>query len=244
MLLKNSISSTKNFWQKTFQGFKSFFSGGHYLKLPNTPPYNRLHKHDASELEINSQKGLSNNGLDKFNNDLTNRSDRDHSNKGLRRNRRKLMSSPRMSPPTKPDEQVDDDALNGSFMNFAKLGSAKRYHTQRRDDYTRCDVNNGWSCNEGKKFKKEDDSSSNCLTKEGRIWWVAQKLKEMEMMDLSNVDHILDIEEVLHYYSRITCTAYLDIIDNFFKDMCAEFFGPPPVTPSSVNSRHRLRADT
>ncbi|KAF5725992.1 hypothetical protein HS088_TW23G00729 [Tripterygium wilfordii] len=59
---------------------------------------------------------------------------------------------------------------------------------------------------------------------EGRSCLVAEKLKELEMIDKSNVDHLLDIEEVVHYYSRLTCPAYLDIVDTFFFDMCSEFF--------------------
>lgn len=62
---------------------------------------------------------------------------------------------------------------------------------------------------------------------ERRSWLVEEKLKELEMLDKSNVDHILDIEEVLHYYSRLTCPAYLELVDKFFLDIYAEFFKPP-----------------
>ena len=55
------------------------------------------------------------------------------------------------------------------------------------------------------------------------------------MMDIINVDHVLDIE-VLYYYSRLTCPAYLDIVDKFFMDMYAEFFGTTS-TPRRVKSR-------
>lgn len=50
---------------------------------------------------------------------------------------------------------------------------------------------------------------------EERISLVTEKLKEMEMMDGGNVEHVLDIEEVIHYYSRLTCPAYRRIIDKF-----------------------------
>ncbi|THF98523.1 hypothetical protein TEA_001166 [Camellia sinensis var. sinensis] len=39
------------------------------------------------------------------------------------------------------------------------------------------------------------------------------------MVDKSNIEHVLDIEEVLHYYSRLTCPAYVDIVDKFFMDI-------------------------
>ena len=45
---------------------------------------------------------------------------------------------------------------------------------------------------------------------------VEQKLRELEMLDMNNVEYVLDIEEVLHYYSRLTCPAYLEIVDKFF----------------------------
>lgn len=58
---------------------------------------------------------------------------------------------------------------------------------------------------------------------EGRFL-VMQRLKELESMDTGNVDHVLDIEEVLHYYSRLTSPAYLEIVDRFFMQMYSEFF--------------------
>ncbi|KAL8189677.1 hypothetical protein R6Q57_029243 [Mikania cordata] len=59
--------------------------------------------------------------------------------------------------------------------------------------------------------EKDDDESSKCL--------VTRKLKELEMMDQSNVDLVLDIEEVLHYHSRLTCPVYRDIVEKFFVEL-------------------------
>lgn len=73
-----------------------------------------------------------------------------------------------------------------------------------------------------KKKGKTEESYSQGL--KGRSLFVEEKLKELEMMDVSNVDHVMDIEEVLHYYSRITCPAYVDIIDKFFTDIYSQFF--------------------
>ncbi|KAL3511792.1 hypothetical protein ACH5RR_024509 [Cinchona calisaya] len=66
---------------------------------------------------------------------------------------------------------------------------------------------------------------------------LAQKMKELEMFEVDDVDHQLDIEEVLHYYSRLTCPVYIDIIDKFFMDMYSEFVLPQPSV--SVNSSMR-----
>jgi len=52
---------------------------------------------------------------------------------------------------------------------------------------------------------------------------LAQKMKELEMMNTGDVEHELDIEEALHYYSRLTSPVYLDIVDKFFTDMHTEF---------------------
>ncbi|GKE37578.1 hypothetical protein Tco_1460983 [Tanacetum coccineum] len=64
--------------------------------------------------------------------------------------------------------------------------------------------------------KDEEESSSKCL--------VTRKLKELEMMDRNNVDLVLDIEEVLHYYSRLTCPVYREIMDKFFVEMYSGTF--------------------
>jgi len=57
----------------------------------------------------------------------------------------------------------------------------------------------------------------------GNYCMVEKKLREMEMLEMSDVDYVLDIEEVLHYYSRITCPMYLEIVDKFLVEMYSEF---------------------
>ncbi|XP_059433488.1 uncharacterized protein LOC132166655 [Corylus avellana] len=167
MLLRNSISSTKKFFRKTLQSFKSLFSGD-YQRLPKTPP----HKQE-SEVEVYS----------------------------------------------------------GSFMELSPKKKKKNLVERREPEYH----------NHGDQRKiREDYSCSKRRTRGGKTnWLVVQKLRELEMLDMSNVDHLLDIEEVLHYYSRLTCPAYLDIVDKFFMDMCAEFFGAAgTLTPArSISSR-------
>ncbi|KAJ0745452.1 hypothetical protein HanPI659440_Chr10g0398811 [Helianthus annuus] len=64
--------------------------------------------------------------------------------------------------------------------------------------------------------ENQDEVLSKCL--------VTRKLKELEMMDQNNVDLVVDIEEVLHYYSRLTCPVYRDIIEKFFVDMYSGTF--------------------
>ncbi|KAJ1376359.1 hypothetical protein SESBI_50010 [Sesbania bispinosa] len=79
--------------------------------------------------------------------------------------------------------------------------------------------------------KKEDLNSKD---KNEGAHDLAQKMKELEMMDSADVEHVLDIEEALHYYSRLTSPVYLDIVDKFFTDMHSEFSLPQ----SSVRIKH------
>jgi hypothetical protein len=60
---------------------------------------------------------------------------------------------------------------------------------------------------------------------------LALKMKELDMNDSSDVEQVLDIEEALHYYSRLKSPVYLDIVDKFFTDMHSEF----SVSQSSVS---------
>ncbi|MED6204795.1 hypothetical protein PIB30_012295 [Stylosanthes scabra] len=69
---------------------------------------------------------------------------------------------------------------------------------------------------------------------------LAKKMKELEMMDSSDVEHVLDIEEALHYYSRLKSPVYLDIVDKFFMDMHTEF-NVVPTLPLPHSSSVRVK---
>ncbi|KZV16080.1 hypothetical protein F511_25912 [Dorcoceras hygrometricum] len=49
-------------------------------------------------------------------------------------------------------------------------------------------------------------------------------MKELEMVDVNDEDHMLDIEEVFHYYSQLSCPVYLEIVDKFFMDIDAPYY--------------------
>ncbi|XVE54276.1 hypothetical protein DITRI_Ditri03aG0067800 [Diplodiscus trichospermus] len=216
MLLRNSISNTKKFFQKTLRSFKSFFSGCEpYQKLPKTSPYNPLSFSSTAGVDMNPRTS-NYQDLEKFYSDFTDQWD-SNNGKAKKRNKKKMMSTDH---PT--GEQ--NEGNNGSFTQFT---------TQTREG------NDQPKTRGGKVEKKQDDYSYSKRKREARSLSVAQKLKELEMMDVSNVDHVLDIEEVLHYYSRLTCPAYLDIVDKFFMDMYTEF-SAPPASPKSVNSRPKF----
>ncbi|XP_021628075.1 uncharacterized protein LOC110626468 [Manihot esculenta] len=59
-----------------------------------------------------------------------------------------------------------------------------------------------------------------CIDKKDEGGYVlAKMMKELEMMDRSDMEHMWDVEEALHYYSRLRSPAYVDIVDKFFTDM-------------------------
>ncbi|KAH7572291.1 hypothetical protein ACOSQ2_015628 [Xanthoceras sorbifolium] len=235
MLLRNSISSTKKFFHKTLKSFKSLFSGDHYERLPQTPPYNNPYSYNATLGIDNMNIQTSYKDLDRFYTDFTNhwQSDKEKTNKRSS-NKKDTMSS--SSSPTKQEREN----LNGSFRTFAKASPAKNHYNndeiQRRGNHHQYyKIKNVG--------KRQEDSCSNTGTREERSCLLAEKLRELEMMDMSNVDHLLDIEEVLHYYSRLTCPAYLEIVDRFFMEMYAEFLAPYSSTASShISSRPKLRS--
>ncbi|KAF8044564.1 hypothetical protein N665_7874s0001 [Sinapis alba] len=66
---------------------------------------------------------------------------------------------------------------------------------------------------------------------------LAQKMKDLNMVDLRDVEHASDVREALRCYSSIRSPVYLDIVDNFFTDMYYEFSDPR--TSSSINGSRR-----
>ncbi|PIA45586.1 hypothetical protein AQUCO_01600058v1 [Aquilegia coerulea] len=70
----------------------------------------------------------------------------------------------------------------------------------------------------------EDERNSSYASAAHNNLLVMQRLKELQKMDMNDVNTVLDIDEVLHYYSRLTSPAYLQIVDRFFMQMYSEFF--------------------
>ncbi|WOH11138.1 hypothetical protein DCAR_0830617 [Daucus carota subsp. sativus] len=66
---------------------------------------------------------------------------------------------------------------------------------------------------------------------------VAEKLKELEMIDSNNLENARDIEEVLHLYSLLTCPVYIDMFDKFVTDMYSDIFN---LKVSSDPKRNRV----
>ena len=230
-MLLRTISNTKKFFQKTVESFKSFLSGG-YERLPKNSPCNSfpcgggsIHhqvKCTHSYRELNEY----------YRPDSSTQRDAigihpEQTNKA--RSKKKESSTALVS---RNESRVPDD-----LMNYADHGGGPGknfYQVDRKENPKKKKI-----LYQGKRY--QDFSSTRGLKGE-RSSLVEKKLKELEMLDKSNVEHVLDIEEVLHYYSRLTCPAYVDIVDSFFMDMYAELLnGQQASSRHNVNSRTKLQ---
>uniref|UniRef100_A0A1J3E801 Uncharacterized protein n=3 Tax=Noccaea caerulescens TaxID=107243 RepID=A0A1J3E801_NOCCA len=86
-----------------------------------------------------------------------------------------------------------------------------------------------------KQRKKVSEPSSEEAKRRGDM--LAKKMKDLNMVDLRDEDHALDVREALRCYSSIRSPVYLDIVDNFFTDMYYEFSDPR--TSSTINGSRR-----
>lgn len=243
MLLRSSIVNTKKFFQKTLNNFKSMFSPG-YERLPKTPNH---HHHSqfsyslalpaAMDMDMNSHNhnNPSYEDLEKFYDSFTQQwdSQNEKARKGSSNKKKTVLSS---SSPTRQEAEVYDRRL----VNASPVQKKKEKKHDQMDQKREENVNQN--------NKRMMMMISQHQRGKERNWIVEKKLRELEMLDKGNVDHVMDIEEVLHYYSRLTCPAYLEIVEKFFTEMYSEFFGlppPPPATndsPSSVKSRLQHRS--
>ncbi|KAG4999215.1 hypothetical protein JHK82_020389 [Glycine max] len=217
MLLGSSISNTtKKFFQRTLENYKSCFSPG-YQKLPKTPQHNQFSSSVAApcvldDMDINNNPSYKE--LEKFYSDFTGQWDSV-----------KEKGRPRRS------KNKGQEVRNESFVS---LNNARSHDQIEKSE--ECDKNKN---NIGLTHHSEKQKLNYMKDRKGNgNRMVEKKLRELEMLDMSDVDYVLDIEEVLHYYSRLTCPVYLQIVDKFFMEMCSEFFGAPlrpvvtPRTPS------------
>lgn len=69
---------------------------------------------------------------------------------------------------------------------------------------------------------------------------LVQKMKELEMLDRGDMEQELDIEEAIHYYSRLKSPVYLEIVDKFFMDIHSECSVTKPSARSMNRSKRRM----
>ncbi|KAK3426615.1 hypothetical protein EUGRSUZ_F03026 [Eucalyptus grandis] len=100
----------------------------------------------------------------------------------------------------------------GSFMRFGNHGPGNR--RWEREGKVEKPVASHPAKSEGHSSPGDED---------GGFLVLAQKMKELELMDLGDVEHLLDLEEALHYYSHLTSPVFLDIVHKFFMEIYSEF---------------------
>ncbi|XP_010535162.1 PREDICTED: uncharacterized protein LOC104810523 [Tarenaya hassleriana] len=66
-----------------------------------------------------------------------------------------------------------------------------------------------------------------------------KKVKEMDMIESGDIEDALDVEEAVHYYSRLRSPVYLDIVDKFFADLYSDL--SLPQTSSVVRAKASKR---
>ncbi|KAL0010463.1 hypothetical protein SO802_005571 [Lithocarpus litseifolius] len=124
------------------------------------------------------------------------------------------------------DPKKEEDACGESFMKFAKQSPVDSIEEGVVKEKNK----------ESPQIEKGEESCSKNMN--GACQALAQKMKDLEMMGAGDVEQVLDIEEALHYYSRLTSPVYLDIVDKFFTDMYTEF--SVPQASASINNSKRL----
>lgn len=220
MLLRNSISSTKRFFQKTLHSFKSLFSGSDYQRLPkSTPPHMNIQTTYGNDFDTFYADHFTN----QWEPSSANNNKEIKAIKKQRPNKKNVINNVTSSSSSSPMKQ-ESEGFMMKGNNRKNLKTKTVHHADSR-----------FSSGRGMIMMMREERS--CL--------LAEMLKELELMDMSNVDHVLDIEEFLHYYSRLTCPAYVDIVDKFFIEIYAEFFGHHSAvsTPACISSRpNKLRS--
>ncbi|KAL9304469.1 hypothetical protein ACSQ67_021732 [Phaseolus vulgaris] len=118
-----------------------------------------------------------------------------------------------------------------SFVRFAKQRPQKSKIEERAQEKKK---KKGSS-----HLKKKEDLNSQNMNKKVHV--LAQKMKAMDMVDAGDLEHVLDMEEALHYYSRLKSPVYVDIVDNFFMNIQSELSVSQPCASSSIKpSKERL----
>lgn len=55
---------------------------------------------------------------------------------------------------------------------------------------------------------------------------IEEKMRELQKMDVGDLENVLDMEEALHYYSCLRSPVYLGIVNKFLMDMYSDFEVP------------------
>ncbi|WCJ40749.1 hypothetical protein M5689_021657 [Euphorbia peplus] len=213
MQLKESIAKTKFLFHKSIKNLKSVFLV-RYEKLPKASSCNPF---------LCAGGSLKKNQMDQYYAEFCNEWECDLE-KALKSKKKKTSTDvAEEAVQGEEDYGVDDSSMKHPIMSpVKKKECGVKEEKMKKIFYPR----------KGEQASKKQNDGDYAL---------AKKMKELEMMDVGDVDHVLDVEEALHYYSRLKSPVYLDMVDKFFTDMYKDFAVPQP--SASINSsRRRLRS--
>lgn len=113
------------------------------------------------------------------------------------------------------DTNIDNN--NGNYTKLSNASPSKEKNQVKKREVFDKKNNEKRMTLQGEKQKDSPFISKDM--RERRYCMVEEKLRELKMLDISNVDYVMDIEEVLYFYSRLTSPTYLEIVDRFFMEM-------------------------
>ncbi|XVF86612.1 hypothetical protein PTKIN_Ptkin18bG0056300 [Pterospermum kingtungense] len=209
MKLMESIQKTKNLVHKTVENLKSFFFVG-YQKLPKLPLPDPLSCTGGCTKK--HQK-------DRFYDDFCRDWEADLEEAKMRKKNDGMI----LKEPMK-----EEDEHSGNLIKFADNNPSKNKRLNGGKEEKKKVGRSQLSKGEEQYYYKRSNGGGYAL---------AQKMRELEMMDVGDMEHVLDVEEALHYYSRLKSPEYLSIVDKFFMDMYSEF--SVPHASASINSSKR-----
>lgn len=211
MLLEETIHKSKSLVKKTIQSFKSFFFGG-YQKLPKSLSFNAF-SCGSSKLKDCKADQIYTDFYEEWESQLDEISKKDS----------------KVAITLEEKMKEEENACSGSFTKIPKSPVKTKEEVELKEK-------------EKKKIGsshlgKGKESNSKKTKAGGHV--LAQKMKELEMVDAGDMEQALDIEEAVHYYSRLKSPVYLDIVDKFFLDMYSDF-SLPQASAKITSSKRRL----
>ena len=206
---KKIIHKSKSLVKKTIQNFKSFFGG--YQKLPKSLSFNAF-SCGSSKLKNCKADQIYTDFYEEWESQLDEISKKD--------NKVTITSEEKM--------KEEENASSGSLTKLSKKSPVK---TKEEVGLKEKKKTGSSQLGKGKESKSKKTNAG------GHV--LAQKMKELEMVDAGDMEQALDIEEAVHYYSRLRSPVYLDIVDKFFVDMYSDF-SLPPASAKITSSKRRL----
>ncbi|KAJ8553331.1 hypothetical protein K7X08_024009 [Anisodus acutangulus] len=213
MLLKKTIQKTKNFLHKTPHNLKSFLFGGGHHKLPKAARH--FNPFFSVSKRVSGSKRISKSTVQEIDYLY-----RDYYQQWHQHDHNEISDRKITSKNARKYQGMPEGEGGESQRKIAVHFGMKDIERERRKEEEK----------KGREVLTRSTSSKEGLT-------LLQKMQELEMMEGEDLDHVLDVEEVLQSYSLLNSPLYVDIVDRFFMDMYTEFSIRKP--PGSVNSSMR-----